>query len=71
VKSEKAEEKKKKETKTENKSDEKIEAEPAVILPEAKQATNEMKASPVAAAMMADKKVDPKKITPSGPEGRF
>ena len=71
VKSEKAEEKKKKETKTENKSDEKIEAEPAVILPEAKQATNEMKASPVAAAMMADKKVDPKKITPSGPEGKI
>jgi 2-oxoglutarate dehydrogenase E2 component (dihydrolipoamide succinyltransferase) len=30
-----------------------------------------VKASPVAAAMIADKKVDPKKITPSGPEGKI
>ncbi len=29
------------------------------------------KASPVAAAIMADKKVNPKKITPSGPEGKI
>jgi 2-oxoglutarate dehydrogenase E2 component (dihydrolipoamide succinyltransferase) len=31
----------------------------------------ELKASPVAAAIIADKKVDPKKITPSGPEGKI
>src|SRR5204863_806634 len=31
----------------------------------------DVKASPVAAAMIADKKVDPKKITPSGPEGKI
>ncbi|TMI61297.1 MAG: 2-oxoglutarate dehydrogenase complex dihydrolipoyllysine-residue succinyltransferase [Bacteroidetes bacterium] len=31
----------------------------------------DVKASPVAAAMMADKKVDPKKVTPSGPEGKI
>jgi 2-oxoglutarate dehydrogenase E2 component (dihydrolipoamide succinyltransferase) len=30
-----------------------------------------LKVSPVAAAMIADKKVDPKKITPSGPEGKI
>ncbi len=69
-KSEKAEEKKK--PKAEVKSEEKIEAEPAVILPEGKQeATPDVKATPVAAAMIADKKVDLKKITPSGPEGKI
>lgn len=31
----------------------------------------DVKATPVAAAMIADKKVDPKKITPSGPEGKI
>ena len=31
----------------------------------------DVKASPVAAAIIADKKVDPKKITPSGPEGKI
>ena len=31
----------------------------------------DVKASPVAAAMMADKKVDPKKVTPSGPVGKI
>ena len=68
---EKKEEKKKKETKTESKNEEKIEAEPAVILPEGKHEAVDVKASPVAAAMIADKKVDPKKITPSGPEGKI
>ncbi|HMK18042.1 MAG TPA: 2-oxoglutarate dehydrogenase complex dihydrolipoyllysine-residue succinyltransferase [Chitinophagaceae bacterium] len=69
VKGEKSEEKKK--SKTEAKNEEKIEAEPAVILPEGKHETADVKASPVAAAMIADKKVDPKKITPSGPEGKI
>ena len=69
AKAEKPEEKKK--SKTETKSEEKIEAEPAVILPEGKHETADVKASPVAAAMIADKKVDPKKITPSGPEGKI
>src|SRR5436190_15854327 len=70
----KSEEKKpdeKKKSKTETKNEEKIEAEPAVILPEGKHETADVKASPVAAAMIADKKVDPKKITPSGPEGKI
>jgi 2-oxoglutarate dehydrogenase E2 component (dihydrolipoamide succinyltransferase) len=69
VKAEKSEEKKK--TKTETKNEEKIEAEPAIILPEGKHETADVKASPVAAAMIADKKVDLKKITPSGPEGKI
>ena len=70
----KSEEKKpdeKKKSKTETKSEEKIEAEPAVILPEGKHEAADVKASPVAAAMIADKKVDLKKITPSGPEGKI
>ena len=72
VRSQKSEEKKKKEVKAETKNDEKIEAEPVVILPEAKQeSAADVRASPVAAAMIADKKVDPKKITPSGPEGKI
>src|SRR6185436_8355708 len=41
------------------------------ILPEGKHETADVKASPVAAAMIADKKVDLKKITPSGPEGKI
>jgi len=70
--SQKPQEKKKKvEVKTEDKKEEKIEAEPAVILPEGKHETADVKATPVAAAMIADKKVDPKKITPSGPEGKI
>jgi 2-oxoglutarate dehydrogenase E2 component (dihydrolipoamide succinyltransferase) len=74
VGSQKSEEKKpdeKKKSKSETKNEEKIEAEPAVILPEGKHETADVKASPVAAAMIADKKVDLKKITPSGPEGKI
>ena len=73
AKAEKSEEKKKAkaEAKDEGKNDEKIEAEPAVILPEGKHEAADVKATPVAAAMIADKKVDPKKITPSGPEGKI
>jgi 2-oxoglutarate dehydrogenase E2 component (dihydrolipoamide succinyltransferase) len=74
VNSQKSEDKKpeeKKKPKAETKNEEKIEAEPAVILPEGKHETADVKASPVAAAMIADKKVDPKKITPSGPEGKI
>ena len=69
VKAEKSEEKKK--AKTETKNEEKIEAEPAVILPEGKHEAADVKATPVASAMIADKKVDPKTITPSGPEGKI
>ena len=74
VNSQKSEDKKpeeKKKPKAETKNEEKIEAEPAVILPEGKHETADVKASPVAAAMIADKKVDPKKIIPSGPEGKI
>jgi 2-oxoglutarate dehydrogenase E2 component (dihydrolipoamide succinyltransferase) len=35
------------------------------------QPATEVKATPVAAAMIADRKVDPKKITASGPEGKI
>lgn len=66
----KSEEKKK--AKVEAKNEEKIEKEPVVILPKPKEeASDDVKASPVAAAMIADKKVDLKKITPSGPEGKI
>jgi 2-oxoglutarate dehydrogenase E2 component (dihydrolipoamide succinyltransferase) len=52
---------------------------PAVIQPEQKQSStapvasvsNDVKASPVAAAMIAEKKVDPKSIQPSGFNGRI
>lgn len=33
--------------------------------------TEEIKASPVASAIIADKKVDPKKVKPSGPQGKI
>lgn len=33
--------------------------------------SNEIKASPVASAIIADKKVDPKKVVPSGPAGKI
>lgn len=33
--------------------------------------SNEIKASPIAAAIIADKKVDPKTVTPSGPQGKI
>jgi 2-oxoglutarate dehydrogenase E2 component (dihydrolipoamide succinyltransferase) len=70
VRSQKSEEKKK--AKAEVKNEEKIEKEPVVILPRPKEEEAEdVKASPVAAAMIADKKVDLKKITPSGPEGKI
>ena len=69
VRSQKPEEKKK--VKTEVKDEEKIEAEPAVIMPEGKHEVADVKATPVAAAMIADKKIDTKKITPSGPEGKI
>ena len=66
VRTEKKEEpkKEKKESKKENKSDEKP-------VTSNEQPATELKASPVAAAMIADKKVDPKRITPSGPEGKI
>ena len=44
---------------------------PVVIAPEAKDASKEMKASPVASAIIADKKVDPKSVTPSGYQGKI
>ncbi|HMU47949.1 MAG TPA: 2-oxoglutarate dehydrogenase complex dihydrolipoyllysine-residue succinyltransferase [Chitinophagaceae bacterium] len=36
-----------------------------------KKSTGDYKATPVASAMIADKKVDPKKLTPSGPSGKI
>lgn len=36
-----------------------------------KQPAQDLKASPVAAAIIADKKVDPKSVTPSGPQGKI
>jgi 2-oxoglutarate dehydrogenase E2 component (dihydrolipoamide succinyltransferase) len=55
----------KKEEKKKNKAEEK---QPVTGNP---QPAADVKATPVAAAMIADKKVDPKKITPSGPEGKI
>src|SRR6187431_1635575 len=70
-----AEEKKseeKKKPKTETKDEDK---QPATSIQQPassnQQPATDLKASPVAAAMIADKKVDPKKITPSGPEGKI
>jgi 2-oxoglutarate dehydrogenase E2 component (dihydrolipoamide succinyltransferase) len=39
--------------------------------PEASSSVTDIKATPVAAAIIADKKVDPAKLTPSGPNGRI
>ncbi|HJS53071.1 MAG TPA: 2-oxoglutarate dehydrogenase complex dihydrolipoyllysine-residue succinyltransferase [Chitinophagaceae bacterium] len=71
VVSSQAEEKKSDEKKKGKAKEEKIEAEPAVILPEGTQESADVRATPVAAAMIADKKLDLKKITPSGPEGKI
>ncbi len=73
VSSQKPEEKKKVKAEDKDKTEIKGEKEPVVILPETKDQhpATDLKATPVAAAMIADKKVDPKKITPSGPEGKI
>lgn len=44
---------------------------PAVAKTESKQPAAEIKASPVASAIIADKKVDPKTVTPSGFQGKI
>lgn len=44
---------------------------PVVIEPVAAEESKEMKASPVASAIIADKKVDPKSVTPSGYQGKI
>ena len=63
-------EEKKKEKEKEKVKAEKVEAEPAKE--KVSQGNGEdVKATPVAAAMIADKKVDPKKVTPSGPQGKI
>ena len=67
--SEKSEEKKK--AKVEEKSEIKAEAYVEQPATSNQEPATDVKASPVAAAMIADKKVDPKKITPSGPEGKI
>jgi len=43
----------------------------AVVSPETKQHASDIKASPVASAIIADKKVDPKTVTPSGFQGKI
>lgn len=55
--------------KKEEKKKEKVKAK--VEVGEAKEPAKDVKASPVAAAMIADKKVDPKKLTPTGPQGKI
>ena len=62
---EKKEEKKKTRAKAE------IEKQPDSAEATAEKPEADHKASPVAAAMIADKKVDPKKITPTGAEGKI
>ena len=44
---------------------------PAVIEPNAGDGSKDVKASPVASAIIADKKVDPKSVTPSGYQGKI
>ncbi|HET6994937.1 MAG TPA: 2-oxoglutarate dehydrogenase complex dihydrolipoyllysine-residue succinyltransferase [Chitinophagaceae bacterium] len=44
---------------------------PVVIEPETHAATAEVKASPVASAIIADKKLDPKSVKPSGYQGKI
>src|SRR6185295_6621888 len=44
---------------------------PVVIEPASTDDPKEMKASPVASAIIADKKVDPKSVTPSGYQGKI
>jgi len=48
-----------------------VAAKPAVIEAPVAAISNDIKATPVAAAIIADKKVDPKSITPSGPSGKI
>jgi 2-oxoglutarate dehydrogenase E2 component (dihydrolipoamide succinyltransferase) len=44
---------------------------PVIIEPETHAATAEVKASPVASAIIADKKLDPKSVKPSGYQGKI
>jgi 2-oxoglutarate dehydrogenase E2 component (dihydrolipoamide succinyltransferase) len=44
---------------------------PVVIEPEAGDGTKEMKASPVASAIIADKKLDPRSVKPTGYQGKI
>jgi 2-oxoglutarate dehydrogenase E2 component (dihydrolipoamide succinyltransferase) len=61
----------KKKTKAEVKDEIKAEVHVEQPTTSNQQPATDVKATPVAAAMIADKKVDPKKITPSGPEGKI
>ncbi|MBC8032925.1 MAG: 2-oxoglutarate dehydrogenase complex dihydrolipoyllysine-residue succinyltransferase [Chitinophagaceae bacterium] len=59
-------------TATENKPEEvKKEAAPAASNAPVTQVPNDLKASPVASAIIADKKIDPSSITPSGTGGKI
>ena len=64
VAAEKKEGKKKEKTKVKAEVEDKVEVGAATE-------TADVKVSPIAAAMIADKKVDPKKLTPSGPQGKI
>ena len=63
-------EKKEKKTKAEKQT---ASAETSIVKPETshQQPASDVKASPVAAAIIADKKVDTKTVTPSGPQGKI
>ena len=69
----KAEESKKETPKAEASVEEKNEEAPVKVNAEAPKAESQkdIKATPVAAAMIADKKVDVSKVIPTGPQGRF
>lgn len=70
VAAEKKEVKKKEKAKVKAEVEDKVEVEVSAEASGSKQ-TADVKVSPVAAAMIADKKVDPKKLTPSGPQGKI
>jgi 2-oxoglutarate dehydrogenase E2 component (dihydrolipoamide succinyltransferase) len=58
------------ETKTEAKPATSAAAQPAAAQAPVTSVANDLKASPVAAAIIADKKVEPSSITASGPNGK-
>src|SRR5688500_7302798 len=70
VAAEKKEVKKKEKTKVKAEVEDRVEVGAAAETSDSKQ-TADVKVSPIAAAMIADKKVDPKKLTPSGPQGKI
>ncbi len=71
IKSEKSEVKSEKSEAATNGQEKKEEKAPAPVSADAKPQHTDVKATPVASAIIADKKMDPKKVTPSGFQGKI